>query len=130
MDRELPHLWAALARHRGERLRVGQGRQGRMEGAVEADRRRHGEARPVLRHGGGDRFQRAAAVALRIPAGRREWRIADADYAARTGAGCDEEGPRRSSRASRASRAMKRRTFLAMPAILSAAPATGVRIDE
>ena len=46
------HIMRAIsARHRGEGFRVGEGRQGRVEGAVGAAGRGHGAPAAVLRHG-------------------------------------------------------------------------------
>ena len=49
----------------------GEGRQGRIPGAVEAHRRRHGQTAGVLRHGGADTLRGSPANPLRVSAGRR-----------------------------------------------------------
>src|SRR4029077_6051969 len=71
-----------------------------------------------------------AANPLRVSARRRQQRHSHTHYSEGRRPGSDEERSGARPRHARQGRSMRRRAFLAMPAILTAAPSTDARIDE
>ena len=108
----------------------GKDAKGAWQAQWKPHRRGHGQAAAVLRHGGADDVRRPAADPLRVSAGRREQRDPHAHDSEGRRLRGHEEGSGASPRRTGEGRPMKRRAFLAMPAILAAAPSTDARIDE